>query len=236
MAVSAAYDAGPALGAGSQVIPSTASAGALLAAWRRAAQRWMGARAHVLDHLSAPDGGAPLLRLWFPGGPKRALLIAGTHGDEPSGAFALLRFFEHGDAAALRGWSYDVLPLVNPLGFGRSRGRPGCPDLNRAFGDPPECPEAAAILRYLAVAPSGDAAPRWDLVLSLHEDPESECLYLYDTGCHERHRFVAALAQSNRYLDRVIARGVPVCGDSFVDDTPTTAASWSARRPTSPRS
>ena len=200
--------------------PSATPAGpALLAGWRAVQERWLGARWHVLDQLSAHGGNAPLVRLWFPGGPKRALLVAGTHGDEPAGARALLRFFEGGDAVALRGWSFDVLPLVNPLGFGRSRGRPGCPDLNRSFSDPPECPETAAILRYLMAVPEG-AAPRWDLALSLHEDPDSHCLYLYDTGCRERHRFVAALAQSNRFLDRVAARGVPVCDDSFVDGAP----------------
>jgi hypothetical protein len=198
---------------------ATLRAGDLVARWGRIVQAWMGARSHVLEHMAAPDGGAPLLRLWFPGGTRRALLVAGMHGNEPAGARALLRFFQQG-LAAHSGWSFDVLPLVNPLGFGRTRGHPACPDLNRSFGDPPECPETAAILRYLTAFPGGEGTPRWDLALSLHEDPERECLYLYDTGYRERHRFVAALAESNRFLDRVAARGVSVCDDFLVDGTP----------------
>ena len=60
---------------------------------------------------------------------------------------------ERGEAAALatsRGWSFDVLPLVNSLGYdAHTRGHDGCPDLNRELGERPGCPETAAIMRAL---------------------------------------------------------------------------------------
>ena len=206
-------------------VQQTETAREVLDAWRMVLATWTGATWHELAHVTTPDGpratvGHPVVRLALPGGRNRALLIAGTHGDEPAGPRALLRFFASGEAAARRErWSFDVLPLVNPLGFDRgTRGRQGCRDLNRTFGGPRTCPDSAAIWSF--VSAGSLRQPRWDVALSLHEDPEAGCLYCYDTGDHERHRFAAALQQTVAFLDWVEAHGTPVCDSAEVESAP----------------
>ncbi len=195
---------------------------ALLRNWLEVVRRWPGASWRILTLAGTPL--TPLVALSLPGGRRRALLVAGLHGDEPAGPRALLQFFS-AEAAILReGWTFDVLPLVNPIGYDAgTRGRTGCPDLNRAFGNRPTCPETAAIMRKLVKRGPSDstvAAPIWDLVLSLHEDRDERCLYLYDTGYRERHVLPIALSQSAAFLDWAETHAMPVCRQPFLDGEP----------------
>lgn len=198
------------------------TAAALLARWETVVHTWPDA---TLAPLSSIAGAAPVVHAHLPGGPRRGLLLAGIHGDEPAGPLGLLRFLETGGAARLRArWTLDVFPLLNPLGYAAgTRGRTGCDDLNRAFGRRPRCPETASIARFVRTTirgARGAARPAWDLVLSLHEDVDVRCVYLYDSGVRERHAFVAALRQSAAFLDAVERRGIPVCHGGFLDGDP----------------
>lgn len=92
------------------------------------------------------------------------LVVAGIHGDEPSGVHAARALADRGPA--LRG-RLLVLPEANPEALAaESRAAPGAGDLNRAFpgrrlGDPAER-RAFALFRLVRNA-------RPDLVLDLHE-------------------------------------------------------------------
>jgi protein MpaA len=202
--------------------PKTSAARALLRAWLQVVGSWPGASWRILTLAGTPL--TPLVALSLPGGRRRALLVAGLHGDEPAGPRALLRFFSAEAAVLRKGWTFDVLPLVNPIGYDAgTRGRMGCPDLNRAFGNPPTCPETAAIMRKLVKRGPSDstvAAPMWDLVLSLHEDRDERCLYLYDSGYWERHALPIALGQSAAFLDWAETHAMPVCRQPFLDGEP----------------
>lgn len=92
------------------------------------------------------------------------LVVAGIHGDEPSGVRAARSLADRGPA--LRG-RLLVLPEANPEALAaESRAAPGAGDLNRAFpgrrlGDPAER-RAFSLFRLVRTA-------RPDLVLDLHE-------------------------------------------------------------------
>jgi hypothetical protein len=198
-----------------------AAALGVLAAWAQLSDTWPGARWRTLGNVAIRGAEYPLAHVFFPGGPRHALLVAGIHGDESSGVLALLTFFTSGDAASSAAqWTFDVLPLVNPVAFSAGRhGRPGCPDLEVTFVDPPGGPEARAILSNLvdgSTARTADDTARWDIVVSLHEDGGRCCLSMYDTGSYDRHDFVSAVTQTVSFLDWAEAQGMPVCAEHFV--------------------
>lgn len=113
---------------------------------------------------------------------RRILIVAGIHGDEPSGPYAAFEFLQ-----LLRHRSrkpevvIDVIPLINVSGFiaGTRENNLG-QDLNRCFqrfrtvDDPPACRMVWAFL---------EKSEPYDLLVSLHEDLEREEFYLYDFGC-----------------------------------------------------
>ena len=115
---------------------------------------------------------------------KRVLIVAGIHGDEPSGSHAALSILL--DPAlkkkiARTGIALDVVPLANPSGMIRTtRKTIGGHDMNRYFSDKPqknEPLECMALRNFLK-----NAHRTYDLLLSLHEDPEFKTFYLYDFG------------------------------------------------------
>ncbi len=115
------------------------------------------------------------------GAPRRALISAGIHGDEPAGVMALAEFFERGCHAEFASdWELTIIPCINPHGFdAATRTNPAGEDLNREF-------KAASPPREVALVQSVFSG-KFDLSLELHEDVDSSGYYLYqktqaDTG------------------------------------------------------
>ena len=107
------------------------------------------------------------------GNPKRALLTAGIHGDEPSGVETLLQFLETRQYERYTDrWELTVVPCINPFGWVRNtRENATGVDLNRKFktAAPPTEVEWTQSLFELP----------YDLDLELHEDIDSPGYYLY---------------------------------------------------------
>lgn len=116
----------------------------------------------------------PLIKIVLgEGNPKRVLLSAGIHGDEPAGVEAICEFLEKEDFKEFREeWEFTILPCLNPSGYaGATRTNHEGKDLNRLFktNNPSiEVKLAQAVLN----------AP-FDLTLELHEDIDSKGFYMY---------------------------------------------------------
>jgi len=106
--------------------------------------------------------------------PKRALISAGIHGDEPSGFEAIYSFLESGRYQAyLDEWEITILPCINPYGFEyNTRENYDNKDLNRLFKD--HLPPKEVQLAQTTIKPS-----YFDLTLELHEDCDSDGYYLF---------------------------------------------------------
>jgi hypothetical protein len=119
-------------------------------------------------------------------GQRQIALAAGTHGDEPAGVEALVRFLEvlssefEGKRLDLDAFTITVLPCNNPAGLERGTRENGEGiDLNRRFGSPQPPAEAAAIQGAL----EGKA---FELFADFHEDVDGEGVYLYEIFHPER--------------------------------------------------
>ena len=105
--------------------------------------------------------------------PRRILLTAGVHGDEPAGVEAALRFLERDHTHLLQHFQFCVLPCINPTGYVRntresSRGV----DINRAFEEN-EVAEVQLIKKVLG-------NQQFDCFVDFHEDWEATGFYLYE--------------------------------------------------------
>lgn len=112
-------------------------------------------------------------------GKKRILVVSGIHGEEPSGPYAIAKFLL--GTKKIEKAQIDFIPLVNPDGFKRgTRSTKNGRDLNRWFFDKPKRrePMEVKILRKYFVR----IKKPYDLLISLHEDPERKEFYLYDIG------------------------------------------------------
>jgi hypothetical protein len=100
------------------------------------------------------------------------LIVAGIHGDEPAGVLATMKVLETLTSRPMSK-GHTIIPCVNPWGRDHhSRVNGAGRDINRDFWNP-KTQEAAAVIRYLS-------GKEFDLVLDLHEDPESRRgAYLY---------------------------------------------------------
>lgn len=107
-----------------------------------------------------------------PGSPT-ALLLAGTHGDEPAGVEAALACLRPEEAWRWRGLGLVVVPCLNPHGYqtGTRENRDGV-DVNWAYARD-DVPEVAVLRRLVA-------GRRFAFVLDFHEDWESPGYYLYE--------------------------------------------------------
>jgi predicted deacylase len=130
----------------------------------------------VLQKVSSGSQSYSLLKAVLGvGNPRRALITAGIHGDEPVGVEALCAFFER---RLYRPWGHrwelTVLPCVNPWGYEHHRrtNRDGR-DLNREFrsNHPP------SKVLFVQALDFG----RYELSLDLHDDADSSGYYLYQT-------------------------------------------------------
>jgi Succinylglutamate desuccinylase / Aspartoacylase family len=108
------------------------------------------------------------------GGYRHVLLNGGTHGEEPAGAEALVRFLEERRHERWPEVAFTVVPCANPWGYAHARrAGPGGRDLNRVFRRAGRAtPEVALLKRAL-----GRRA--CDLLVDCHEDEDAPGLYVF---------------------------------------------------------
>lgn len=138
-------------------------------------------RVHALqrDYLQARElgrvQGYPVFGLSVRRGPERpaALLLAGTHGDEPAGVEAVFDFCRRGPERWLEHLSFEIVPCLNPYGYVHdTRLNAQGLDINWSYtrADIPEL----VLLRQLI------RERRFAFVMDFHEDWESPGFYLYE--------------------------------------------------------
>ena len=152
-------------------------------------------------------------------GPRSAIVLAGTHGDEIAGPLALLQFWEdaanHAITERIR---FLFLPLINPIGYARGIRGNGIVDLNRHFERPTAQPENEIVLDFLR-------QERAELLVSLHEDVSAHCFYMYESGVRERALFAQSLPTTWRCWTRSSLRGTPYARATTWTVTTTAAGS-----------
>ncbi len=126
-------------------------------------------------------------------------VFAGIHGDETAGVFAAVRFLHElaKQPEIARGYEIYVYPLCNPSGFedGTRHSRRGR-DLNREFWLGSREPEVELLERQIRTL-------RFDGIISLHADNESEGLYAFALGAQVTQYVVEpALKAAERILPR----------------------------------
>jgi protein MpaA len=152
----------------------------------------VGPETYSLDQylLVGPRGGGDYFRVG---------VFAGLHGDETAGVFAAIRFLrelaQNPDGA--RGYEVYLYPLCNPSGFedGTRHARSGR-DLNREFWTGSREPEVEALERQIRTL-------RFDGLISLHADDESDGLYAFALGAQvTEHVVEPALRAAEKILPR----------------------------------
>ena len=106
--------------------------------------------------------------------PRRALISAGIHGDEPAGIETICSFLENSRYKAhLDQWEITILPCINPYAFENdTHENHENKDLNRLFKahNPP---------REVQLAKSIFEPSYFNITIELHEDCDSHGYYLF---------------------------------------------------------
>jgi murein peptide amidase A len=119
----------------------------------------------------------PLIKLVLgKGNPRRVLISAGIHGDEPAGIETILSFLEnHHYSSYINNWEITLLPCINPHGYEYGiRENHYEKDLNRLFKEAQSTTEVSFAQSVLSTP--------YELTIELHEDNESSGYYLYQKG------------------------------------------------------
>jgi murein peptide amidase A len=119
----------------------------------------------------------PLIKLVLgKGNPRRVLISAGIHGDEPAGIDTILSFLEnHHYSSYINNWEITLLPCINPHGYEYGiRENHDEKDLNRLFKEAESETEVSFAQSVLSTL--------FELTIELHEDNESSGYYLYQKG------------------------------------------------------
>jgi hypothetical protein len=129
----------------------------------------------------------------------RVGIFAGIHGDEVAGIYAAIRFLAEleQNPALARGYELYLYPLCNPSGFelGTRYSRSGR-DLNREFWIGSREPEVRLLEDQIRTL-------RFDGLISLHADNESNGLYAFALGAQvTQHVVEPALLAAERVLPR----------------------------------
>ena len=113
--------------------------------------------------------------------PRRALISAGIHGDEPGGVETIVRFLQESKYLDYQDeWEITLLPCINPFGyeFGIRENHKG-KDLNRLFKE--DLPPLEVVFAK-SIINTG-----FEISIELHEDNESNGYYLYQKGVKNKH-------------------------------------------------
>lgn len=174
----------------------------------------------VLGSVGLPAAPFPLLSIRIPsadngGVPRRVVITAGIHGDEPAGVEAVTRLIETPQEWSPRLAPFDVtiFPCLNPTGFScNSRTNGAGIDLNRTFdqADPPL--ETGLIKTRLA---ANGRHPAFDAAIEFHEDSDGQGFYLYELATalpHIGDDVVAAVAPLVTIDPRSLIEGLPAKG------------------------
>jgi protein MpaA len=107
------------------------------------------------------------------GNPKRVLISAGIHGDEPAGVETICSFIERKEYLSFfKNWEITLVPCINPFGYERgTRNNHEDMDLNRKF-------KSSSPPREVSLIQSVFERP-FDLTMELHEDEDSSGYYLF---------------------------------------------------------
>jgi len=129
----------------------------------------------TLDHIKHSTNQYPFQKILLGvNNPRRVLISAGIHGDEPAGIEAICTFLENGRYKVhLDQWEITILPCINPYGFENdTRESHENKDLNRLFKDhkPPH---------EVQLAKSVFLPSYFDISIELHEDCDSHGYYLF---------------------------------------------------------
>jgi predicted deacylase len=157
-----------------------------------------------LHEITAEGGMYSLMRITLgSGAPRRVLLSAGMHGDEPAGVETLCEWLEtRVSVQFLQSWEITVLPCLNPWGYEHGTRENGDGrDLNREFNSPHPPQEVRFVQSVLQ--------QRFDLSLELHADSDSTGYYLYETS-------QPGVEIGHRILERVQA-SMPINLDATID-------------------
>ena len=143
------------------------------------------------------------------GAPRRALLSAGIHGDEPAGVLALTEFIESGRYRLFLGdWELTLIPCINPHGYeAATRLNPAGQDLNREF-------KSASPAREVALVQSVFTR-RFNLSMELHEDNDSPGYYLYQKSRFDRGKF------PGEQILKAVQGLVPLNAEEEIDGMPS---------------
>ena len=108
--------------------------------------------------------------------PRRVLISAGIHGDEPAGIETILSFLENKHYSSYtNNWEITLLPCINPHGYEYGiRENHDEKDLNRLFKETQSVTEVSFAQSVLSTP--------FELTIELHEDNESSGYYLYQKG------------------------------------------------------
>jgi murein peptide amidase A len=131
----------------------------------------------IETHPTNQNSTYPLIKIVLgKGNPRRVLISAGIHGDEPGSVESLLTFLENNDYSPyMSHWEITLLPCINPYGYeyGIRENHEG-KDLNRLFKED-DPPTEVYFVRSIFNTP-------FELTIELHEDNESIGYYLYQKG------------------------------------------------------
>jgi hypothetical protein len=138
----------------------------------------------------------------------RVGIFAGMHGDETAGVFAATRFLQElaKNPDWARGYEVYFYPLCNPSGFedGTRYSRSGR-DLNREFWTGSRDPEVQILERQIRTL-------RFDGLISLHADADSDGLYAFALGAQVTQHVVEPALQA---AEKIVPRNLDATIDNF---------------------
>ena len=136
----------------------------------------------VPQRYKTSNGIYPLIKIVLgKDNPRRALISAGIHGDEPGGVETILKFLqERRYLDYIDEWEITLLPCINPFGyeFGIRENHQG-KDLNRLFKT--DLPPLEVIFAQSIINKG------FEISIELHEDYDSSGYYLYQIGTEKKH-------------------------------------------------
>ena len=141
-------------------------------------------------------------------GPTKVLITSGIHGEERAGPYGLLEFIKSDIQKYLDRFTFHIIPVINPIGFEKSErfGSSGM-DINRLFDMPQTSPEVKITRNFLHHL-------QFQLFIDLHEDSDSDHVYLYESGDGLNDDLI--LAEDLNFLSLISKRGIVINQEPFI--------------------